>query len=113
MLQRMNHIFTFIDSVLFKRKQEVLLSFTHGEHQCAEGQTAESRAMAAEKKKNQEQNVQPEKKKGKIVFSDLRHPQKNFTPLFGEVANFGALTDNKEEKSRDVDEIAHCLPQNT
>ena len=24
LLQRMNHIFTFIDSVLFKRKQEVL-----------------------------------------------------------------------------------------
>ena len=28
--QGMNQIFTFIDSVLFQRKQEVLLSLTHG-----------------------------------------------------------------------------------
>ena len=30
LLQRMDHIFTFIDSVLFKKKQGVPLSFTHG-----------------------------------------------------------------------------------
>ena len=34
LLQRMNHIFTFIDSVLFKGKQEVLLSLTHGKQHC-------------------------------------------------------------------------------
>ena len=34
LLQRMNHIFNLIDSLLFKRKQEVLLSFTHGKHHC-------------------------------------------------------------------------------
>ena len=34
LLQRMNHIFTLIDSLLFKRKQEVLLSFTPGKQHC-------------------------------------------------------------------------------
>ena len=34
LLQRMNHIFTVIDSVLFKRKQELLLSFAHGKQHC-------------------------------------------------------------------------------
>ena len=34
LLQRMNQRFTFIDSVLFKRKQEVLFSLTHGKQHC-------------------------------------------------------------------------------
>ena len=34
----------------------------------------------------------PAKIKRKIVFSDLRNPPKNFTPLFGEVAKFRTLT---------------------
>ena len=35
------------------------------------------------RKKNQEKDAQPEKIKRKIDFSDLRNPQKHFTPLFG------------------------------
>ena len=62
---------------------------------------------------NQEKDVQPERIKGKIVFSDLRNPPKIFTPLFGEVAKFRTLTENQEQKSRDGDEVEHCLPQNT
>ena len=36
LLQSMNHLFTFFDSVFFKRKQEVLLSFTYGKQHCTE-----------------------------------------------------------------------------
>ena len=39
----------------------------------------------------------PEKIKRKIVFSDLRNPPKNFTPLFGEVAKFRTLTEKDEQ----------------
>ena len=49
------------------------------------------------KKKNQEKDAQPEKLKQKIVFSDLRTPPKNFTPLFGEVAKFRTLTKKDEQ----------------
>ena len=46
----------------------------------------------SQQKKNQEKDAQPEKIKQKIVFSDLRNPPKNFTPLFGEVAKFRTPT---------------------
>ena len=52
------------------------------------------RAIAAEiktKKKTHDQK----KIKRKIDFSDLRNPQKNSTPLFGEVPKFRTLTENK------------------
>ena len=49
------------------------------------------------KKKNKEKDAQPEKIKRKIVFSDLRNPPKNFTPLFGEVAKFRTLTKKEEQ----------------
>ena len=48
------------------------------------------------RKKNQEKDAPPEKIKRKIVFSDLRNPPKNFTPLFGEVAKFRTLTEKDE-----------------
>ena len=35
LLQRMSHIFPFVDLVLFKRKQEVLLCLTHGNQHCS------------------------------------------------------------------------------
>ena len=50
-----------------------------------------------QKKKKQEKDAQPGKIKRKILFSDLRKPPENFTPLFGEVAKFRTLT-NKEEQ---------------
>ena len=65
------------------------------------------------RKKKQEKDAQPEKIKRKIDFSDLRNPQKNFTPLFGEVAKFRTLTEKEEQQSRDDDKVEPCLPQNT
>ena len=56
-----------------------------------------SRARSRKKKKNQEKDAQPGKIKRKIVFSDLRNPPKNFTPLFGEVAKFRTLTKKEEQ----------------
>ena len=47
--------------------------------------------------KNQESDAPPEKVNRKIVFSDLRNPPKNFTPLFGEVAKFRTLTGKDEQ----------------
>ena len=55
------------------------------------------RAIAAEEKKNQENNAPGEKIKRKIVSSDLTNPPKNFTPLFGEVAKFRTLTRKDEQ----------------
>ena len=65
------------------------------------------------RKKNREKDGQPEKIKRKIDFSDLRNPQKHFTPLFGEVAKFRTHTETAEQQSRDGDEVERCLPQNT
>ena len=55
------------------------------------------RAIAAEEKKNQENDAPPEEIKRKIVFSDLRNPPNNFTLLFGEVAKFRTLTKKDEQ----------------
>ena len=63
--------------------------------------------------KNHEKDAQPAKIKRKIDFSDVRNPQKHFTPLFGEVAKFRTLTEKAEQQSRDGDEVERCLPQNT
>ena len=49
------------------------------------------------KKKYQENDALPEKIKRKIVFSDLRNPPNNFTPLFGEVAKFRTHTKKDEQ----------------
>ena len=49
------------------------------------------------KKKYQENDAPPEEIKRKIVFSDLRNPPNNFTPLFGEVAKFRTLTKKDEQ----------------
>ena len=68
---------------------------------------------ARSRKKNQENDAQPEKIKRKIVFSGLRNPPNNFTPLFGEVAETRTLTEKEEQQSRDGDEVERCLPQNT
>ena len=50
-----------------------------------------------------------------IVFSDLRNPPKNFTPLSGEVAKFRTLTikKNKTVATAKKLSVARCLPQNT
>ena len=56
-----------------------------------------SRDRSRRKIKNQEKDALPEKIKRKIVFSDLRNPHKNFTPLFGEVAKFRTLTKKEEQ----------------
>ena len=63
--------------------------------------------------KNHEKDAQPAKIKRKIDFSDLRNPQKHFTPLFGEVKKFRTLTEKAEQQSRDGDEVERCMPQNT
>ena len=63
--------------------------------------------------KTKRKKVQPEKMKQKIIFSDLRNPPKNFTPLFGEVAKLRTLTENQEQESRDDDKFECRLPQNT
>ena len=63
--------------------------------------------------KNHEKDAQPAKIKRKIDFSDLRNPQKHFTPLFGEVEKFRTLTEKAEQQSRDGDEVERCMPQNT
>ena len=51
-----------------------------------------SRDRSRRKKENQEKDAPAEKIRQKIVFSDLRNPPKNFTPLFGEVAKFRTPT---------------------
>ena len=56
-----------------------------------------SRDRSTRKIKNQENDTPPEKIKRKTVFSDLRNPPKNFTPLFGEVATFRTLTKKDEQ----------------
>ena len=71
------------------------------------------REIAAEENKNQEKDVQPDKIKREINFSDLRNPRKHFTPLFGEVAKFRTLTEREEQQSRDSDKVERCLPRNT
>ena len=54
------------------------------------------RARSQQRKiKYQENDAPPGKIKHKIVFSDLRNPPKNFTPLFREVAKFRTLTKKK------------------
>ena len=72
-----------------------------------------ARARSRRKRKNKEKNAQREKLKREIVFSDLRNPPKNFTPLFGEVANVRTLAKKEEQESRDSEEAERCLPQNT
>ena len=62
---------------------------------------------------NQEKDAQPEKIKLRVVFSDLRNPEKKFTPLFGEVTNLRTLTERGEKQSRDNDNVECCLPRNT
>ena len=47
--------------------------------------------------KNKEKDAQPDKITRKIVFSDLRNPPNNFTPLFGEVAKYRTLTEKDEQ----------------
>ena len=74
---------------------------------------AASRDRSRRKIKDQEKDAQPEKMKRKIVFSDLRNPPNNFTPLFGEVKKFRTLTKKVEQKSRDGEEAERCLPQTT
>ena len=53
--------------------------------------------LQQKKKKYQENDAPPEEIKRKIVFSDLRNPPNNFTPLFGEVAKFRTLTKKDEQ----------------
>ena len=75
---------------------------------------ADMDARSQQKKiKNQEEDAPPKKIKQKIVFSDLRHPLKICTPLFGEVAKFRTLTKKEEQQSRDGEEAEHCLASNT
>ena len=79
------------------------------------GPQAGGRAVARsqqENRKNHEKDAQPAKIKRKIDFSDLRNPQKHFTPLFGEVEKFRTLTEKAEQQSRDGDEVERCMPQN-
>ena len=52
---------------------------------------------ARSKKKKTKKKTQSQKKKGKIVFSNLRNPPNNFTPLFGEVAKFRTLPKKEEQ----------------
>ena len=49
------------------------------------------------RRKKNENDAPPEEIKRKIVFSDLRNPPNNFTPLFGEVAKFRTLTKKDEQ----------------
>ena len=49
------------------------------------------------KKKYQENDAPPEEIKRKIVFSDLRNPPNNFTPLFGEALKYRTLTKKDEQ----------------
>ena len=63
--------------------------------------------------KNQEKDAQPEKTEQKIVFSDLRTPLENFTPLFREVAKFRTLTKKEEQYNRNGEKAERYLPQNT
>ena len=63
--------------------------------------------------KSERKSVQPAKIKGNIIFSDIRNPSKNFTPLFAEAAKSRTLTENHEQQGRDGDEVERCLPQTT
>ena len=56
-----------------------------------------SRDHSRRKMKYPENDTPPEKIKRKIVFSDLRNPHNNFTPLFGEVAKYRTLTKKDEQ----------------
>ena len=61
---------------------------------------------------NQQKGAWPAKINGKNVFSDLRNPSKSFTPLFGDVKNQSALTENEEQWGHNNSEIERCVPEN-
>ena len=71
------------------------------------------RARSQRRKKNQEKDAQPTKINREIVFSDLRNPLKNFTPLFGEVIKIRTQTEHQEQASRGDEEFEHCVLQTT
>ena len=56
-----------------------------------------SRDRSRRKIKLREKDAPPAEIKRKIVFSDLRNPPNNFTPLFGEVAKYRTLTEKDEQ----------------
>ena len=56
-----------------------------------------SRDRSRRKIKRREKDAPPAEIKRKIVFSDLRNPPNNFTPLFGEVAKYRTLTEKDEQ----------------
>ena len=56
-----------------------------------------SRDRSRRKIKEREKDALPAEIKRKIVFSDLRNPPNNFTPLFGEVAKYRTLTEKDEQ----------------
>ena len=70
-------------------------------------------AQAQQENKNQEKQAQPTEINTKIVFSDLRNPKKNFTPLFGEVPKKRTHTERQEQASCDDKEFERCVPQTT
>ena len=80
------------------RKTEYLRqAITPTQHQYTVSQ-GKTRAIAAEGKiKLREKDAPPAEIKRKIVFSDLRNPPNNFTPLFGEVAKYRTLTEKDEQ----------------
>ena len=71
----------------------------------------QSRDRSRRKRKNQENNAPPEKKKRKIVFSDLRNPPKNFTPLFGEAATFRTLTKKTNNRVATAKKLSVACPK--
>ena len=75
---------------------------------------AERRTRSQERKiKKKEKDAQPTKINREIVFSDLRNPPKNFTPLFGEVVKIKTHTEHQEHAGRDDQEFEHCVLQTT
>ena len=56
-----------------------------------------SRDRSRRKIKRREKDAPPAEIKRKIVFSDLRNPPNNLTPLFGEVAKYRTLTEKDEQ----------------
>ena len=56
-----------------------------------------SRDRSRRQIKLREKDAPPAEIKRKIVFSDLRNPPNNFTPLFGEVAKYRTLTEKDEQ----------------
>ena len=56
-----------------------------------------SRDRSRRKIKLRAKDAPPAEIKRKIVFSDLRNPPNNFTPLFGEVAKYRTLTEKDEQ----------------